>query len=207
MTIFFLFALLSLPPDSATPAPRRAAPQSPEELCRRYQLRSPYCRPKVTVPPFVRIARAAREAFREGYGTTRRLATRIRRAALLPTISLEYGRWDDMDVSWSAKPGESLYQDEVVGLRQFFRVKVTWDARPLLFDPNDIILLREKRKAALLWESHEERVRRMYFKWKRELLLFRRRPTLGRLLSLEELEASLDALTRAAFSRFRRGSD
>ncbi|MBU1536041.1 hypothetical protein KKF84_12025 [Myxococcota bacterium] len=160
----------------------------------------------MSIPRFSLVARAMAGHFSTRYGSSAPLAGKLRKSAFVPNISMEYGRWDDMDISWSSRPGENLYQDEVVGTRQFFRVKLTWDARLLLFDPNDIILLREKRKETLLRESYDDRGRRMFFKWKRELLLFRRRPTLGRLLYLEELEAALDALSGAAFSRLCRGN-
>jgi hypothetical protein len=174
---------------------------TPRELCRRYGLKSSYCRaPFLFYPKYKTISTLIRSNFRVKFGSVDGLRKRVRLSALIPDFSMEYGRWDDIDRNYSSKPGETNWLDEASGQKQLFKIKISWQPQYLIFNPNEITILREKRRELIMVESLIDRGRRLFFKWKRELIELARWPSLRRMLSLEEIESSLNELTGSMFS-------
>ncbi len=187
--------------ETRTPTPKkRYRVLTPRALCRKYRLRSRYCTiPRL--PPYGKIQALVRRHWQREQRGLRSLKLRLRRAAYLPNFGLEFGLWNNLDTSLTARPGQEFYQNEEAGSRQFFRIQVKWEPRRLIFDPNEIMIFRERRRERALLDARLQRGRRLYFKWKKELILYSARPSLRRLLLLEELEATLSTLCGAALGR------
>jgi hypothetical protein len=128
------------------------------------------------------------------------LKTSLRFSALLPDISINWGRYDDTDRSLSAAPGQENYWDENSGIKQVFQIKAKWDLKRLLFNRNDIIILKEKRKNFEIIQKKITLCRRTFFRWKKLLLIYMMNPSLRLLIELEEREAVLDRLSAGGFN-------
>jgi len=203
-----LFSLIMLVQNPAPVEMHSGTRDEIERLCREHGLRSRYCRwfalPACSFAALDRLVRR-----QEGRSTepAQRLRRRIRRAAWIPAVSVEWGRTDLQDVSSSMRPGQELSANEDLGMRSFWKIRASWDLRRLIFDDREFTLDREVRARRNLLQNRLDRTRRLYYQWLNEVLEFRQAPTLRRLLICEELEAALDAMTARAFSKIlSRGS-
>lgn len=174
------------------------------ELCRRWKLKSRYCRCRtIKVPEYRKIRLEATERFYSSFGQVKNVERSMRKSAWLPKISGEWSRYNDVDRALSSESG--LYGwDQAVGVRQSWKVKVDWEPALLIFDPREINLLNEKRRHSLQLESTLDRVRRNFFDWKYKLLMFMRHPSLRKHFELEELEEMLNLYTNSRFSNMLR---
>lgn len=170
------------------------------ELCRRWGLKTKYCKcRKIQAPQYGGIRQNAVARFEKSFGRIKQIERRMKKSAWLPRISGEWSRFNDVDRELSSDSGPYSW-DQAIGVRQSWKVKIEWEPGLLIFDPKEINLLNEKRRHALQLESTLERVRRNYFDWKYRLLMFMRHPSLRKHFELEELEQMLNLYTGNRFS-------
>ncbi|MGM0595470.1 MAG: hypothetical protein ACQES9_00370 [Myxococcota bacterium] len=170
-------------------------------LCAVYHLSSRYCYPKrIKIPKFSKFSKKVKTAQNHVFHNFNSLKTSLRFSSLLPDISINWGRYDDTDRSLSAAPGQENYWDENNGIRQVFQIRAKWDLKRLLFDRNDIIILKEKRKNFEIVQKKITLCRRTFFRWKKLLLIYMMNPSLRLLIELEEREAVLDRLSAGGFN-------
>ncbi len=178
-------------------------------VCEQHDISSRYCgnfrMPSPSFSWLDRLVRNSTPGPRESFSTRR---SKLRHSAWIPSVSTEWGRTDQQDMRQSAKPGEDLYWNQDLGLRNYWKIRATWNLERLIFDPREFTLERESR-ARHNWMNQElDRARRLYYQWYVQVLEFRRTPTLQRLLKCEELEAALNQLTDGFFSRrLKHGSE
>ncbi|MEE9382152.1 MAG: hypothetical protein V3V08_01895 [Nannocystaceae bacterium] len=139
--------------------------------------------------------------------TVGRWGRRVRRAALLPTLSAGYDIRSDRGWRFGEEPGEPDTLDSDAGASSVVRLKATWELDRLVFSLDE---LRAARAAA---DHHEWRQRllvevtQLYYERKRLLLAMRlvadasTQDAIERRVRLLEVEALLAALTGLPWPR------
>jgi hypothetical protein len=134
------------------------------------------------------------------------LLRRARAAAALPGLKVRVGR---------GAPAYSLYKDGYVPATSegwHFELEASWSFDRLIFDHNELGLLRETQRLAARREALLVQVTQLYFDRRRLQLAALAEPereaeeALERALAIEELTAILDGLTGGALSKGTNGA-
>ena len=139
--------------------------------------------------------------------TAQRWLRRARAAAILPTVSGEYGLRTDQgwQLDQAAGDGDELSHD--LGAGRAIQVRATWELDRLIFNPDELRAARAALDLADVRERLLVRVTQLYFERHQLLLEIASLPArdgheaIGRHVRLAEVEAVLIGLTGLTFPR------
>ena len=121
-------------------------------------------------------------------------------SAWLPEISLEWGRWSNLDRSLSSKPGEEYFTDEALGTRNLWKIKLKWKPADLIFNKYELKLIKEKENMLLKESFLYEKKWKLYYKWCKNLIFFNNNPSFFTMFKLIKLENMLNGYSSNQFS-------
>jgi len=156
-------------------------------------------------PCIRRVQRAAIGRANVSAGLARRWLRRVRRAAWLPSLQLGAGAHVRRDKGLDQKAGTADLFQEGAANQITYEIKLSWDLPRLIFDPNELKVIREAQRIAELRDQIVAQVTRLYFERRRLQLLEVLRPVLTpraalrRQLRIAELTALLNSLTGGLF--------
>lgn len=155
------------------------------------------CTAPVAMPSLPELRREARR--HAGLDDVRTGRGRARASAVLPTVMLRAARaldWDDGGV-YTGAPTE-------VGNNIVFEARLTWRFDRLLYDPAEPRLQDVQRAGARARTALDAEVTRLYFLWRRALVIAEAGDRLKQ-IDADEAWAHLDARTGGWLSRQRCG--
>lgn len=193
MIVVAIFAALLLAPAAApTPVPE------PEALARALE-RLP------TRPTIAEVQQAALRRLAVSPRSARRLLTRARAAAVLPTVQGEYDQSIDRDYQLDQAAGTADALKSDLGAGRGARVRATWDLGRLIFNPDELRAARAILDATAERERVLVGVTQLYFERQQLLLEIALLPArdgqeaIGRRVRVAEIEAVLTGLTGLGF--------